>query len=209
MVEEQLIARGIADQRVLRAMVAVPRERFVPAALRAQAHNDSPLPIGHAQTISQPYIVAAMSERLGVAPGARVLEIGTGSGYQTAVLAELGAEVFSIELVPELSAGAAAVLAALGYQRVHLRVGDGYRGWPEAAPFDAILLAAAPPALPAPLIDQLATGGRLIAPVGRERQELRMLERTAAGVTSQVLFPVLFVPMLGRAQQPEDAQTPD
>jgi protein-L-isoaspartate(D-aspartate) O-methyltransferase len=200
MVEEQLVPRGISDERVLRAMLAVPRHAFVPAAMRPLAYLDSPLPIGHEQTISQPYIVAAMTEQAGIDERSRVLEIGTGSGYQTAILAEIAAEVYSIEIVPSLARHAETVLHELGYQNVRLRVADGYQGWPEAAPFDAILVAAAPPAIPQPLIDQLAVGGKLIIPVGSGVQELRVLTKTPTGIMSERLFEVRFVPMTGRAQ---------
>jgi protein-L-isoaspartate(D-aspartate) O-methyltransferase len=203
MVEEQLVPRGISDERVLRAMATVPRHMFVPPAMRPLAYLDSPLPIGLNQTISQPYIVAAMTEQLALGEEARVLEIGTGSGYQTAVLAEIAAEVYSIEIVEPLASQAEAVLGQLGYRNVHLRVGDGYQGWPEAAPFDAVLVAAAPPAIPAPLVEQLAVGGKLLIPVGSNTQELRVLTKTASGVTSERLFEVRFVPMTGRAQQDE------
>jgi protein-L-isoaspartate(D-aspartate) O-methyltransferase len=203
MVEEQLVPRGISDERVLRAMATVPRDMFVPASMRPLAYLDSPLPIGLDQTISQPYIVAAMTEQLALGEGARVLEIGTGSGYQTAILAEIAAEVYSIEIVEPLARQGKAMLARLGYRNVHLRVGDGYQGWPEAAPFDAVLVAAAPPAIPAPLVEQLAVGGKLLIPVGSNTQELRVLTKTASGVTSERLFEVRFVPMTGRAQQDE------
>jgi protein-L-isoaspartate(D-aspartate) O-methyltransferase len=200
MVEEQLVPRGIADERVLRAMATVPRHAFVPPSMRHLAYQDSPLPIGQDQTISQPYIVAAMTEQAAIDERSRVLEIGTGSGYQTAILAEIAAEVYSIEIVPPLARQAETLLRALGYDRVHLRVGDGYQGWPEAAPFDAILVAAAPPAIPQPLVEQLAVGGKLIIPVGRDTQELRVLTKTTVGVMSERLFEVRFVPMTGRAQ---------
>jgi protein-L-isoaspartate(D-aspartate) O-methyltransferase len=200
MVEEQLVPRGISDERVLRAMATVPRHAFVPASMRPLAYLDSPLPIGQEQTISQPYIVAAMTEQAGIDERSRVLELGTGSGYATAILAEIAAEVYSIEIVPTLARQAETVLRELGYDHVHLRVGDGYQGWPEAAPFDAILVAAAPPAIPQPLVDQLAVGGKLIIPVGSNTQELRVLTRTPTGVVSERLFEVRFVPMTGRAQ---------
>jgi protein-L-isoaspartate(D-aspartate) O-methyltransferase len=200
MVEEQLVPRGISDQRVLRAMATVPRHAFVPAAMRPLAYLDSPLPIGHEQTISQPYIVAAMTEQAAIDERSRVLEIGTGSGYQTAILAEIAAELYSIEIVPTLAGQAETALRELGYGRVHLRLGDGYQGWPEAAPFDAILVAAAPPMIPQPLIDQLAVGGKLIIPVGSGVQELRVLTKTTTSILSERLFEVRFVPMTGRAQ---------
>ena len=200
MVEDQLIARGIRDPRVLDAMLRVPRHELVPPELRDFAYLDRPLPIGSEQTISQPYVVAAMTEAAHVLKGARILEVGTGSGYQTAVLAELGAEVYSVEIVPELAAAAAHALARLGYEGIHLRTGDGYSGWPEAAPFDAILVAAAPPQVPRPLIAQLAVGGRLVIPVGHERQELQVITRRRHGEVTSRLFAVRFVPMTGEAQ---------
>lgn len=200
MVDEQLVARGITDARVLAAMRAVPRHAFA-MEHDERAYADEPRAIGHAQTISQPFIVAAMSEAARIAPDARVLEIGTGSGYQAAVLAELAAEVFSIEIVAPLARHAAAVLHRLGYDRIHLRIGDGYRGWPEAGPFDAIVVTAAPPAIPAPLVDQLAPGGRLVIPVGDADQRLLVITRTPAGPVEEHLFPVRFVPMTGQAQE--------
>jgi protein-L-isoaspartate(D-aspartate) O-methyltransferase len=200
MVREQIEARGIRDPRVLAALRAVPRHELVPESQRASAYADRPLPIGSGQTISQPYIVAYMSEALALAAGARVLEIGTGSGYQAAVLAELGAEVYSIEIVPELAQRAQRDLARLGYSRVQVREGDGYAGWPEAAPFDAILLTAAPERVPQPLLDQLAKGGRLIAPVGELVQELVRFTRGASEIREERLIPVRFVPMTGSAR---------
>ena len=196
MVVDQLEARDVRDPRVLTAMAAVPRHAFVPSDLRAHAYEDGPLPIGSGQTISQPYVVAAMTELAQLRPGARVLEIGTGCGYQTAVLAELTPEVYSIEIVPELAARAADTLGRLGYHHVHLRHGDGYAGWPEAAPFDAILVTAAPPTVPATLLHQLAIGGRMVIPVGVEHQELELIVRTAVDRwTERTIFPVRFVPM--------------
>jgi protein-L-isoaspartate(D-aspartate) O-methyltransferase len=203
MVEEQIAARGIRDPEVLSAMLRVPRHELIPSELRSFAYTDRPLPIGNEQTISQPYVVAAMTEAALVRGGTRVLEVGTGSGYQTAVLVEMGAEVFSIEIVPELAAEAAEALHELGYDnhgKLHLRVGDGYRGWPEAAPFDAIIVAAAPPDVPRPLIEQLAVGGRLVIPVGHEKQELQVIMRQRHGEVTSRLFPVRFVPMTGEAQ---------
>ena len=203
MVRDQIEARGVRDPRVLAALRAVPRERFVPVAAREAAYDDGPLPIGHGQTISQPYIVAVMTELLRPEPGDRVLEIGTGSGYQAAVLAKLVRRVYSIEIVPELASGARRALAELGVENVEVFVGDGYRGLPEHAPFDGILLTAAPREVPQPLVDQLAVGGRLVAPVGGFDQELRVLERTAEGVTTETLFAVRFVPLVrGDADEP-------
>jgi protein-L-isoaspartate(D-aspartate) O-methyltransferase len=202
MVAEQIEARGIRDPAVLRAMRRVPRERFVPPELRAHAHIDRPLPIGHQQTISQPYIVAAMTEHLGPKPTMKVLEIGTGSGYQAAVLAECVHEVYTIEILPELGRQAAALLAELGYGNVHARIGDGYDGWPEEAPFDAIVVTAAPPSIPQPLLDQLAVGGRLVIPVGEATQaDLLVVTRTEHGYDRRVAEAVRFVPMTGKAQE--------
>jgi protein-L-isoaspartate(D-aspartate) O-methyltransferase len=200
MVETQIAARGVTDERVLLAMRKVPRHRFVPADVRAQAYSDHPLPIGYQQTISQPYIVAFMSEALQLDGTEKVLEIGTGSGYQAAVLARLAADVYSIEIVPELADRAKKTLRSEGFDRVHLRTGDGYRGWPEAAPFDAIMLTAAPDHVPEPLLEQLAVGGRLILPVGRGFQQLVLIEKTESGIERHALAPVRFVPMTGEAQ---------
>jgi protein-L-isoaspartate(D-aspartate) O-methyltransferase len=196
MVAGQLEARGIRDQTVLRAMRTVPRHEFVPPAERPYAYEDHPLPIGHDQTISQPYIVAFMSELAALRPGARVLEVGTGSGYQAAVLAEMGADVYSIEIVAPLAAEARRTLERLGYGRVHLRVGDGHRGWPEAAPFDAILVTAAAAAVPPALLEQLGSGGRLVIPVGDWEQELEVHRRGEHGVTVERVLPVRFVPLV-------------
>ena len=201
MVAEQIAARGVRDERVLAALRRVPRHFFVPEAERGEAYDDHPLPIGSRQTISQPYIVAVMSELAEISRGERVLEIGTGSGYQAAVLAELGAEVHSIEIVPELATSARAVLARLGYERVNVITGDGYRGLPERAPFDAILVTAAPDHVPQPLLDQLAVGGRLVIPVGDRFQQLRVFARSAAGIEQRSIFDVRFVPMTGEAQE--------
>lgn len=199
MVEQQLRARGIDDARVLRVMRAVPRHMFVSERFRDQAYEDTPLPIEAGQTISQPYIVGLMTQLAQVAPGHKVLEIGTGSGYQAAVLAALGARVFSIEIVEELAKSADARLRALGHQ-VSVRHGDGYAGWPSEAPFDAIVVTAAPPAVPEPLRQQLALGGRLVVPVGEGYQELRVITRKEDGYHEQNVLPVRFVPMTGEAQ---------
>jgi len=195
MVKEQVAARGVSDPRVLQAMLAVPRDVFVPHALVDRAYHDGPLPIGSGQTISQPYVVGVMTARAAVGPGQRVLEIGTGCGYQTAILCEVGAEVFSIERVPALAAAAAETLASLGY-RAHLRIGDGYAGWPDAAPFDAIVVTAAPPEVPPALLAQLADGGRLVIPVGSTQQDLRVYHRRGDQAILERVFPVQFVPML-------------
>jgi len=196
MVDEQIAGRGITDPAVLQAMRTVPRHEFVPPQARADAYADWPLPIGHGQTISQPYVVALMTQLAAVKPGDRVLEIGTGSGYQAAILSALGAEVYTIEIVEPLARGAEAVLRRLGYGRVHVRHGDGSRGWPEAAPFDAVVVTAAPPEVPAALVAQLAPGGRLVIPVGEEEQELRVLVRTPSGIETRPSIPVRFVPMV-------------
>lgn len=202
LVDEAIVPRDIRDPRVIAALRKVPRHEFVPPELKARAYEDTPLAIGFDQTISQPYIVAAMTEAAHLAPGAKVLEIGTGSGYQAAVLAELGADVYSIEIVEPLAKRTHATLARLGYTKLHLRIGDGYVGWPEAAPFDAIIVTAAPPHVPQPLVDQLRVGGRLVIPVGAEHddQDLRVITKTPAGTTSETLYPVRFVPMTGRAR---------
>lgn len=196
MVAEQIVGRGVTDPRVLAAMRKVPRHLFVPEAVRPSAYEDSPLPIGFGQTISQPYIVAYMSEVLQVAPDHRVLEVGTGSGYQAAILAELAREVYTIEIVPELAERARTTLESLGYANVHVRVGDGYLGWPEHAPFDRIMVTAAPDHVPQPLVEQLADGGRLVLPVGRGDQWIRILTRRGDRVTEQTTIPVRFVPLV-------------
>jgi protein-L-isoaspartate(D-aspartate) O-methyltransferase len=202
MVARSIIPRGVTDERVLAAIRKVPRHELVPAGVRDRAYEDRPLPIGHDVTISQPYIVAAMTEAARIEPGERVLEIGTGSGYQAAVLAELGADVYSIEIIEPIAKRAHADLARLGYTKLKLRIGDGYRGWPDAAPFDAIIVTAAPETIPQPLIDQLAVGGRLVIPVGaRGDQQLRVVTRAANGTTSETLMDVRFVPMTGESQR--------
>jgi protein-L-isoaspartate(D-aspartate) O-methyltransferase len=197
MVDDQVAVRGVADREVLAAMRKIPRHRFVPPELAARAYDDTPLPIGHGQTISQPYIVGYMSELLEVERTHRVLEIGTGSGYQAAVLGELAREVHTIEIVPDLASKAAATLKALDYMNVHVRAGDGYAGWPERAPFDRILVTAAPEQIPTPLVDQLAPGGRLVAPVGgQSAQWITLIQKTATGVTERRTIPVRFVPFV-------------
>jgi protein-L-isoaspartate(D-aspartate) O-methyltransferase len=200
MVVEQLEARGITDPRVLAAMRKVPRHLLIPEANRREAYGDHPVPIGQGQTISQPYIVAYMTEALGLKGGERVLEIGTGSGYQAAVLGEIAGEVFTIEIVPALAKRAKADLAALGYENIVVREGDGYRGWKERAPFDAIIVTASPPKIPQPLLDQLKVGARLVSPVGTGYQELVRITRTESGLREERLLPVRFVPMTGEAQ---------
>lgn len=196
MVSRQIEARGVRDSRVLAAMRRVPRHRFVPAGFEPFAYEDRPLPIGSGQTISQPYIVAVMTELLGAKPGDSVLEIGTGSGYQAAVLDELGLRVHSIEIVPELAARARELLAETGHAGVVVVVGDGWLGLPEKAPFDRIVVTAAPDRVPEKLVEQLRVGGRMVLPVGGVDQWLRVLEKTADGVRERELFPVRFVPMV-------------
>ncbi len=202
MVETQLAARDIHDAKVLAAMRRVPRHRFVPENERAYAYGDGPLPIGQGQTISQPYIVAYMTQALELQAGDRVLEVGTGSGYQAAVLAELVKEVYTIEIVPELARSAELVLMELGYTNVYVRAGDGYRGWPDKAPFDAIIVTAAPDHVPQPLVDQLAVGGRLVIPIGSWDQEMVIITKTDKGVLQHRTIGVRFVPMTGEAQKP-------
>jgi len=201
-IEEQIISRGVKDPRVLAALEKVPRHEFVPEKHRSAAYSDCPLPIGMDQTISQPYIVALMSELAEAGPGKKILEIGTGCGYQTAVLAEMGAEVYSVEIIPELAERARYTLDRLGYTGVQTRQGDGYAGWPEAAPFDAIVITAAPPKIPDPLLRQLKVGGKMVVPVGGEWQELYVITRTSETAFDQKpVIPVRFVPMTGAAQR--------
>jgi protein-L-isoaspartate(D-aspartate) O-methyltransferase len=203
MVQQQLMARGINDARVLAAMGKVPREAFVPPESRAASYEDGPLPIGYDQTISQPYIVAFMTEQLRLKPSDRVLEIGTGSGYQAAILAELVSEIYSVEIVEPLARAAEATLQRLSYKNVHVKIGDGYKGWPEAAPFDAIIVTCAPDKVPQPLTDQLKDGGRMVIPVGgRFAQELYLLEKKNGQLKESVTLPVRFVPMLREAKKP-------
>jgi protein-L-isoaspartate(D-aspartate) O-methyltransferase len=200
LVDTTIVDRGVKDARVIAAMRRVPRHELVPADQRPHSYEDRPLPIGFEQTISQPYIVAVMTEAAQLRPGAKVLEVGTGSGYQAAVLLEVGAEVYSIEIVEPLAKRTHELLARLGYrEKLHLRIGDGYRGWPEAAPFDAIIVTAAPKEVPKPLIEQLAVGGRLVIPVGDKDQQLKVITRGPTGATSETLFDVRFVPMTGEA----------
>ena len=202
MVQQQLRTRDIKDERVLNAMAKVPREEFVPSESRAASYEDGPLPIGYDQTISQPYIVAFMTEKLQPKPDHRVLEVGTGSGYQAAVLAELVADVYTIEIIEPLAKNAEATLQRLGYKNVHVKVGDGYRGWPEHAPFDAITVTCAPDHVPHPLIEQLKEGGRMIIPVGGfGNQELFLLEKKNGQLQRRAVLPVRFVPMAGEATE--------
>jgi protein-L-isoaspartate(D-aspartate) O-methyltransferase len=199
MVQAQIAGRGVTDPTVLAAMRAVPRHRFVPESLRSLAYDDTPLPIGDGQTISQPYIVAVMTAAIRPRRDMRVLEVGTGSGYQAAVLAACVAEVDSVEVIPALGRQAGSLLKELGYGNVHVRIGDGFDGWAERGPFDAVVLTAAPERVPQPLLDQLRVGGRLVAPVGRGVQNLVVISKTERGLVTEVLDAVRFVPMTGKA----------
>jgi protein-L-isoaspartate(D-aspartate) O-methyltransferase len=201
MVSDQIEARGVKDPLVLQSMRAVPRHLFVPENYRDAAYHDSPLPIGDSQTISQPYIVALMSELLEVGAGQKVLEIGTGSGYQAAVLAEMGVDVCSIEIRPRLCENAARTLAELEYGSVQVRCGDGYGGWPEEAPFDGIIVTAAPERVPDPLLEQLAMGAKMVIPVGDFYQELKVITKTPDGYDERSVIPVRFVPMTGEIER--------
>ena len=198
MVKTQVEGRGIRDPGVLAAMREVPRHRFVPGYVQLNAYDDAPLPIGEGQTISQPYIVALMTELAEISPGDKVLEIGTGSGYQAAVLAEMTSEVYTIEIVPELATRAQEALLELGYAGVQVKVGDGWQGWPDRAPFDAILVTAAPPAIPQALVDQLAEDGVMVVPVGPDEgtQELVRLRKRGGQIETEKGIPVRFVPMI-------------
>ena len=197
MVGRQLRARDITDPVVLKAMATVPRHLFVPRTNRALSYQDSPLPIGHDQTISQPYIVALMSQLLSLKPGERVLEIGTGSGYQAAVLTEMGAEVYTVEIIPELAARAEKLLDDLSYDKVSVKTGDGYKGWPEKAPFDGIIVTCAPTKIPEPLKEQLAEGGRMVIPAGENyAQKLYLLTKKEGKIIQRKIIDVRFVPMV-------------
>lgn len=198
MVKEQLIARGIRDRQVLNAMRRIPRDQFVSAEHHRKSYDDQPLPIGFDQTISQPYMVALMTEHLGVEAGSKVLEVGTGSGYQAAVLSALGAVVFSIERIPDLAQLACRFLKSCGIENVHVRVGDGCLGWPEEAPFDRILVAASAPRVPSLLLEQLGPGGRLVIPIGSSvSQTLTVLERVGEQDKTSEICGCLFVPLVG------------
>jgi len=202
MVMKQLMPRGIHDERVLAAMSKVLREEFVPQDVRAESYTDGPLSIGHGQTISQPFIVALMTEQLRLEPSDRVLKIGTGSGYQAAVLAELVADVYTIEIIEPLAKNAEATLARLGYKNVHVKAGDGYKGWPEQVPFDAIIVTCAPDRVPEPLTEQLKADGRMIIPVGEQfAQELYLLEKKNGQLKESAILAVRFVPMTGEAMK--------
>ena len=204
MVSHQIEARGVKDSLVLESMRSVPRHLFVPENYRDAAYQDSPLPIGESQTISQPYIVALMTELLEVEAGEKVLEIGTGSGYQAAILAAMGVEVRSIEIRPRLCEKAAETLAALGYNSVEVRCGDGFGGWPDEAPFDGIIVTAAPEWVPDPLLEQLDEGAKMVIPVGDFYQELKVITRTQDGFDERAVIPVRFVPMTGEVERQGD-----
>lgn len=201
MVAEQIVRRGLGDAQVLAAMRKVPRDRFLPLDVKNLAYDDRAIPIGYGQTISQPYVVAFMTDALDLKPTDKVLEIGTGSGYQSAILAELVNQVFTIEIVEALGRQAAETLGELGYKNISTLIGDGYQGWQEAAPFDAIIVTCSPDAIPQPLIDQLADGGRMIIPVGPqgEPQQLVLLRKTGDRIDQKKILPVVFVPMTGEA----------
>ena len=201
MVAEQVAGRGVDDPRVLAAMAEVPRHLFAPEADLATAYTDRPLAIGYGQTVSQPYVVALITSLAELGPGDRVLEIGTGSGYHTAVLSRVAGRVYSIEIIEPLAREAARRLARLGYDNIELRVGDGYQGWAEEAPFDAIVLTAAPPRIPQPLIDQLRIGGRMVVPVGGTIQDLQVLTRTREGLEKRTVIPVRLQPMTGQVRE--------
>jgi protein-L-isoaspartate(D-aspartate) O-methyltransferase len=201
MVNAHLRARDIRDPRVLDAMLTVPRHLFVPEARRSDAYSDAPLPIGYEQTISQPYIVAFMTQELNVRPTDRVLEIGTGSGYQAAVLGALAKDVYTIEIVPPLAERSRAIFSTLGYRNIHVRTGNGYLGWPEHAPYDRVMVTAAPDEVPAALVQQLKIGGLMAIPVGTVTQELRILRRTEKGTETLRTLPVRFVPMTSKPKE--------
>jgi len=201
MVKEQIIKRGIKDKRVIEAMRKVKRHKFVPKEYRYLAYSDQPLPIGYEQTISQPYIVALMTELLNLKGDEKVLEIGTGSGYQAAILAELAREVYTIEILEPLAISAKNKLKRLGYENVQVKCGDGYKGWPEHAPFDGIIVTCAPEYIPQPLVEQLKMGGRMVIPIGKYLQELVLITKTEDGIKKRSVAPVTFVPMRGEVEQ--------
>ncbi len=201
MIKEQIVKRGVQDSLVLEAMLQVERHKFVPQQYRSLAYIDRLLPIGYEQTISQPYIVALMTSLLNLKGDEKVLEIGTGSGYQAAILAELAKEVYSIEILESLAESAKSLLESLGYTNIFVKCGDGYKGLPEHAPFDAIIVTCAPPSIPEPLLEQLKIGGRMVIPVGTAYQELLLITRTQEGIKKESIIPVIFVPMQGKAQK--------
>jgi protein-L-isoaspartate(D-aspartate) O-methyltransferase len=202
MVQQQLVYRGISNPQVLKAMARVPRHRFVPPQVSHWAYRDTPLEIGYGQTISQPYIVAYMTEQAAIPDQGSVLEIGTGSGYQAAVLSRLCRRVYSVEIIAPLAQKSQATLQQLGYDNVHVKHGNGYQGWGDHAPYDAILLTAAPPRLPSSLVEQLTMGGRLVAPVGDTYQSLQVITKTPDGLAVQSMLPVRFVAMVGETRLP-------
>lgn len=209
MVDRQIVARGVTDSRVVAAMRKIPRHEFMPEDVRYRAYADAPSPIGHRQTISQPYIVAAMTELLNVQKGQKILEIGTGSGYQAAVLAELGAELYTIEIICDLADRAEKTLDSLGYEAVNVRCADGYKGWPSEAPFDGIIVTAAPPEIPEALVDQLAVGGRMVVPVGEHYQSLQLITKNLDGTTDvKNIADVAFVPMVHGADTDDGPDSP-
>jgi len=201
MVEMQIAGRGVKDENVLKAMQTVPRHLFVPEKYRAESYRDGPLPIGDGQTISQPYIVAVMTELLGVDSNSKVLEVGTGSGYQAAVLAEIVDSVYTIEIIESLAERAGRIIDSLGYGNVEVRAGDGYQGWPEAAPYDAVIITAAAPRIPEPLIEQLKPEGRMVIPVGDYSQDLMVVTKADTGMVKKSVIPVRFVPMTGKIRK--------
>jgi protein-L-isoaspartate(D-aspartate) O-methyltransferase len=201
MVSRQIVRRGVSDKLVLAAMRKVPRHEFVPENMKPRAYEDNPLPIGEEQTISQPYIVALMTELLKLKGAEKVLEIGTGSGYQAAILAEIVPEVYTIEIIESLATSADERLKRLGYKNITVKFGDGYKGWKEHAPFDGVIVTAAPDHIPQPLVDQLKIGGRMVIPVGDFFQELKLLTKTEDVVKEKNIIPVRFVPMTGEAQE--------
>ncbi len=201
MVADTIVARNVSDKLVLSAMRKVPRHEFVPENMKRYAYEDRPLPIGEDQTISQPYIVALMTELLGLKGNEKVLEIGTGSGYQAAILAEIAKEVYTIEIIPSLAKSAEERLRRLGYKNIIVKIGDGYKGWEEHAPFDGIVVTAAPDHIPQPLVDQLKVGGKMVIPVGSMIQQLKVITKTESGIKEKSVLPVRFVPMTGEAQQ--------
>ena len=200
MVESQIVSRGIQDTRVIRAMLDVPRHEFVSDKYKDSAYNDSPIPIECGQTVSQPYIVALMTELLAPAPGKRILEVGTGSGYQSAVLAETGCDLYTIEIIEPVALRAREILQKLGYGNIKFKIGDGFSGWEEHAPYDGIMVTAAPGEIPEKLIEQLNTGGKMVVPVGKVNQELKLIEKTEKGVDIRNVTSVRFVAMTGDSE---------
>jgi protein-L-isoaspartate(D-aspartate) O-methyltransferase len=196
MVSTQIAGRGISDEKILAAMRKVPREKFIPEDLKDYAYGDYPVPIGYGQTISQPYIVAYMTQAVKIAPGDRVLEVGTGSGYQAAIIAEIAEEVFTVDIIENLTKTAQKRLEDMGYRNIKFKCVDGYKGWRDNAPFDVIVVTAAPPEMPEELIGQLKTGGRMIVPVGENMQDLWLITKTESGYDKDKLIPVQFVPMI-------------